>query len=433
MLADARKVMRLFSSDDDTWPLGAVLTWIATRSLKFTEVYAAREIHDADALLTLARGGSGTPPGVNYGEAFQALCQKIDAGEICGRATKLRWVVPPEQEHFTPAKYFSLAQPPERFEGCDFRPQELQNIYRAGDPTLRLNDFVFHDRDCLTPKGSGYGSPNPDGSGIRWSWQGATFARDDVLRLWPDLPCVTAWKKARARDWAPPKNLSPDWLNNLSPGQYVSIAEVVDLLAFGPDLVAFGLNVIEEMVARFCAGLALVQAAKNAKVTFCGHRTFRLAQYPGGLAPVSQLFKIDPESCVDLALVIDGPGDWLGPTRFADEYTVCGQDKESVTFVGVTAHRESLRRWLAELAGKPVPTKRGPRSKFDWGAIEGEAIRLMNQHGDFSSDKQNWNAQARLEDKLFEFCLDKFGREPGQTQMRKHVGGWLTLWRANRK
>ena len=119
--------------------------------------------------------------------------------------------------------------------------------------------------------------------------------------------------------------------------------------------------------------------------------------------------------------------------RFADEYTVCGQDQESVTFVGVTAHRESLRRWLAELAGKPVPKKRGPRSKFDWGAIEGEAIPLMNQHGDFSSDKQNWNAQARLEDKLFEFCLDKFGREPGQTQMRKHVRGWLTHWRANRK
>jgi len=70
---------------------------------------------------------------------------------------------------------------------------------RSGsEAELHLGDFVFHDVDCLTPKGSGYGSPNPDGSRTRWSWKGVAFARDDVLRLWREWDCFAAWKQAKA-------------------------------------------------------------------------------------------------------------------------------------------------------------------------------------------------------------------------------------------
>ena len=106
----------------------------------------------------------------------------------------------------------------------------------AGSPSLQLKDFVFHDVDCLTPKGSGYGSPNPDGSRTRWTWKGVTFARDDVLRLWRDWDCFAAWKQAKAQIWKPPRGFSAEWLNKLPPGQLVSIADVVALLAFGSDL-----------------------------------------------------------------------------------------------------------------------------------------------------------------------------------------------------
>lgn len=102
----------------------------------------------------------------------------------------------------------------------------------VGDLPLHLRDFVFHDGDCMTPKGRGYGSPNPNGSRIRWSWRGAIFARDDLFTLWPDWPCFVAWKKAKAQSWRPPKNLSPAWLNNISPGRYISLSEVTNLLAF---------------------------------------------------------------------------------------------------------------------------------------------------------------------------------------------------------
>jgi hypothetical protein len=33
-------------------------------------------------------------------------------------------------------------------------------------------------------------------------------------------------------------------------------------------------------------------------------------------------------------------------------------------------------------------------------------------HGPFSADDPEWDAQARLEEKLLKFCYDKTGREP---------------------
>jgi hypothetical protein len=425
-------VSMLFSTDDEEWHLMAVLTWIATRSLKYAESYAWRDPFDAQALLALAKEGSGIPTdvGCGYAEAFRILSEKIAANEIRGRATKLQWIVLPEHELLSPEQCFSLAQSVERFESSDFRPQELRNAHVRGEPALQLNDFVFHDTDCLTPKGGG--SPNPDGSRTRWTWKCVTFARDDVLRLWGDWHCFAAWKQAKAQIWKTPHDLSPEWLNNLRPGQYVSIADVASLLAFGPDLMPVGLNTVNENAARYRAGLALIEAARDAKVTLCGHATFRMPHFPGGLAPVTSLMKLEPESLEDMTLVIDGARDWIGPKRFADEFPQRGQATESVTFVGVVVHRESLRRWVTDLAGNPAPNKRGPKFQFDWSAIEREAIRLTDKHGDFSPLNPNWNAQARLESALLNFCSQTFAREPGQTQLRTHISGWLKSWRQRR-
>jgi hypothetical protein len=85
------------------------------------------------------------------------------------------------------------------------------------------------------------------------------------------------------------------------------------------------------------------------------------------------------------------------------------------------------------LAGTPVPKKRGPRFKFDWSTIESEARRLLDRHGDFSPHKRGWDAQARLESALQEFCSEKYDKEPSLTQIRTHVGKWLSAWRNARK
>jgi hypothetical protein len=134
----------------------------------------------------------------------------------------------------------------------------------------------------------------------------------------------------RKRTWRPTKDLSPDWLKYLPPGQYISLSDVIALLAFGPDLLPIGLNNIEENAARFRAGLALMIAAKESKVTLCGHGTFRLPEFPGGIAPVAMLGKIEPKELADMTLVVDGARDWLGPKRFANEYPEIGQGKDSV-------------------------------------------------------------------------------------------------------
>jgi hypothetical protein len=141
------------------------------------------------------------------------------------------------------------------------------------------------------------------------------------------------------------------------------------------------------------------------------------------------LRKIEPKELADMTLVVDGARDWLGPTRFADEYSEIGQGKDSVSFAGVTVHRESFRRWLVELSGKASEKKRGPKFKFNWTAIEQEACRLMQEHGDFTAANPSWNAQARLEEKLQEFHYERFGGELGMTQLRWRIGQWLTIWR----
>src|SRR5208337_5282680 len=100
-------VSTLFSTDDETWPLMAVLTWIATRSLKYVESYVGRDVFDADALLALAREGSGIPTTIGYADAFRVLSKKIESKAIRGHATKLKWIVLPEHELLSPKECFS--------------------------------------------------------------------------------------------------------------------------------------------------------------------------------------------------------------------------------------------------------------------------------------------------------------------------------------
>ena len=359
-----------FSSDDERWPLMAVLTWIATRSLRLSERLAFSDPGEAGQFLFDSRKQFGTAYGMSYADSFQSLTEKIESRAIAGLGTKIKWTVAPAHEQLPIEQSFPLAKSSEVIDACAFRPQELLNANHGDGYTLTLQDFIFHNGDCLTPNGSGFGAPTPDGSRDRWSWKGVSFAREDVLRVWEDWQCFLAWKQARAHPWRAPRNISADWVKNLLPGQYVPLCDAVDLLAFGRDRLPIRLSKIEEQAARLSAGLALTRAGKEAKVTLCGQATFRLPDFPGGIAPVAMLHKIDPTELADLTLVIDGERDWLGPTRFADEYPEIGQGKDSVSFAGVRVHRKSFRRWLVELSGKTRKKKRGPRDAYPWKKIE---------------------------------------------------------------
>jgi hypothetical protein len=367
----------LFSTDDERWPLVAALTWIATRSLKLAGAYVTRDIGAADALLFAGRSSEGVPPGPSYGWAFELLSQKIHGGEIRGQATKLKWIIPRDHEAIEPEEYFSVASAPEVIEGCDFRPQDLKNSNIVGDPPPLLAHFVFHEGDCLTPKGSGYGSPNPDGSRVRWSWRGVTFVRSDLLRLWPEQPCFAAWKQAKTQEWRPPQKLSPESLKGISHGKYLPLDEVVKLLAFGPDLLPVGLDAHSVLVARLNAGLALFSAAGAGKVEVLGYAVYRVPTRPQHLAHIgttlSKLSKIEPAVLREMTLIADGAPDWIGPQQFANEYPERGQARESVCHAGVVIDRDSVNHWLTEVFPQAQPKRR--RRKMS------AVILALKQHG----------------------------------------------------
>jgi hypothetical protein len=217
---------------------------------------------------------------------------------------------------------------------------------------LTLQDFTFHDTDCFTPKGSGLGIPNPDGSRDRWTWKAVTFARQDVLRVWADWPAFSAWNLARTHAWQPPCGISADWLKNLAPGQYVSLSDAVDLLAFGRGKMAIGLAEIDERAAQLRAGIALINAGIEGKVELLGTPCERLQTHPHLLRRTGRRTVIGSDTLPDLIPVPFGGRDWLGPRFYADQYAEIGHAPHSVSFCDVRVERATLRKWLTTVSTK---------------------------------------------------------------------------------
>ncbi|MEJ0096514.1 MAG: hypothetical protein WDN46_24815 [Methylocella sp.] len=79
---------------------------------------------------------------------------------------------------------------------------------------------------------------------------------------------------------------------------------------------------------------------------------------------------------------------------------------------------------------RSAPRSKGGRPPgFDWNMIRSETFRLMEYNDEFSPDDPKWNAQARLETALQEFCSKTFHREPSASSLRKRISGWLSEWR----
>jgi hypothetical protein len=282
------------SPGNERWPLMAVLTWIATRSLKVTEQLASLDPAEAGQILFDARRNCGAPLYLSYANAFSLLTEKIESHAIAGLGSKIKWTAEPTHEHLPVEQCFARSKRSHVFGSSIFDPNLLSNMNRGKGYRLNLSDFTFHDEDCLTPNGSGVGFPSPDGARERWTWKAVTFGRDDVLRLWADWPVHSAWKLARAQGWEPPRGISADWLKTLPAGQYVALSAVVDLLAFGPGRLPIGLAFLDEHAARLRAGLALVRAAADAKLTLCGSKTYRLPKLRSGIAPPRFLVVLPP-------------------------------------------------------------------------------------------------------------------------------------------
>jgi hypothetical protein len=80
----------------------------------------------------------------------------------------------------------------------------------------------------------------------------------------------------------------------------------------------------------------------------------------------------------------------------------------------------------------PEKAKRGAKPKYSWDLIETEFRRLMDHHGDFDVSDPEWDAQARLEEALNEFCQKAWQREPSPSTLRERLPGWLAVWRLSK-
>jgi hypothetical protein len=99
-----------FLSDDERWPLMAVLTWIATRSLKLAEKLAFWYPAEAGQFLFETRKMFGAPGQIDYSSSFHSLNEQIESGVIVGSASKIKWTVAPAHEPLPIEQCFALAK-----------------------------------------------------------------------------------------------------------------------------------------------------------------------------------------------------------------------------------------------------------------------------------------------------------------------------------
>jgi hypothetical protein len=85
-----------------------------------------------------------------------------------------------------------------------------------------------------------------------------------------------------------------------------------------------------------------------------------------------------------------------------------------------------------EAPAKSRPPQGGRPPAVDTKMVQEEIFRLMDHHAEFSDDDPAWNAQARLEEALEEFCRKTFKVVPSEPTIRRYVQTGLETWRAAR-
>jgi hypothetical protein len=271
------------SVEEDRWSPVEVLIWIATRSRRFMDALIGLPLFFAEDRLWRLQRENHSPHPMNLSNALLAFREEVERGRIDG----LEWKFP-----------------------------------RAKDGTIcmfNVNEFALMN---------------------------ISFRVADVLRTWPDWPATLAWNAAKTRPWQAPRGISKVWMRSLPAGDYLAIADVVDLVAFGPAKVAIDLTDTDEHAAQLRAGIAIINAAIEGTIKLVGTPCERLQTHPHLVRQTGHRIAIGSETLHDLIPVPFGGRDWLGPRRYADEHAEIGHAPQSVSICGVMVERASLLKWL---------------------------------------------------------------------------------------
>jgi hypothetical protein len=211
------------------------------------------------------------------------------------------------------------------------------------------------------------------------------------------------------------------------------MSAIIDMLAFGADMQPDGLSEVDTWAGRILAARALFLAAAADTVVIYGQRVERwiTGAYIPTFKNIGNPGRIDSKEFDSASLTLSPMNHaWLAPAYIAADFTLWG-NPEAVSYIDVKVARELFGAWLDNLSGT-VAVKRGRPPEFPWEELKTKALQLMNWNGEFSADDPKWNAQARLEEELNIFCMERVQREPSQSQLRDHCGPWLKEWRLSK-
>jgi hypothetical protein len=317
-----------FSTDDERWPYMAVLVWIATRSFQITEKQALRTFLWVDGILALKKADVGYWPLIDSAtNAKLKLSDALTAGDLSGRATNFTY----EGKSSPSFELFSKDTEAD----CEFPPAEDRGLLR------KLEDCGYAPGLLEKPI---------KGQARAVEWRDLTFARADVLRLWPEHPQAIAYRLANATRWTPPDVFDKASLDMLPDGERVAFSPVVNLLAFGQLETPADLPEPEMIAERMRATYALLAAARDARVELWGTPAARRVHPAYALEPAGPRRRIEPAEFDNDALALSHQCEsGLGTNFVAANYPTYGFAPGAVNWIDVTVDRKSLVDWIGSI------------------------------------------------------------------------------------
>lgn len=126
----------------------------------------------------------------------------------------------------------------------------------------------------------------------------------------------------------------------------------------------------------------------------------------------------------------------IGPDtniKIAGDFVSIQRGPLSGWYLRVEADIAAMRKWLRENVMPPTPGRTRRPPVFNWDKAKAECFFLMEENGDFIERVDPEWYQARLENKLLDFCRLEFGIEPKHPTINAKLKEWLPEWRRSKQ
>jgi hypothetical protein len=176
---------------------------------------------------------------------------------------------------------------------------------------------------------------------------------------------------------------------------------------------------------RSQASRSLFKAASKEKVRLRGSRE------PGGdeILHIPAMYFQTPRTLGRGANSIESDLDNLTMAQF-----VAAREERHQSYFNVQIERDSFINWIKSILASKRPLsqsipkkKKGRRPLYDWAPVRRWVFKLMDHHGEFNPGHREWDAQARLEEKISDKMNNDDG--PSESLVREHVSKYLKDWR----